>query len=144
MHLTEKLMDELNITRQQAEGGAGLLLQHAQAKLNDEQFQRVADAIPAISDVVGKAVRPAHIAWWRLLWWRWFTPWRTLASSRPAFEQLALDRPTIDQCIAVIGAHFREHGDPQVEAHVRQALGASRPSRSASRPIRSATGEPSA
>jgi len=57
VNLIEQLMDELGVTRQQAEGGAGLLLAFAQNKLGGDQFIEVADSIPAISDIIGKSPR---------------------------------------------------------------------------------------
>jgi hypothetical protein len=57
MELLFRLMDELGVTREQAEGAAGALLQLAQARIAPQDFVQVADAIPGISDVIAKSPR---------------------------------------------------------------------------------------
>lgn len=57
MELYAYLMKGLGLTKEQAEGAAGALLQLAQQRLTQSEFQVVADAIPAVSDVIGKAPR---------------------------------------------------------------------------------------
>ncbi len=57
MELILWLINELQVTRKQAEGAAGALLQLAQTRLPGEKFVTVADTIPAISDVIGKSPR---------------------------------------------------------------------------------------
>ena len=116
MHLIEKLMDQVPVTRQQAEGGAGLLLRRVQARVSDEEFQRVADTIPAISDIIGKAPRQAELGWWRTAWLRWFTAWGPLAPLKQGCEKLGLERNTVNKFIAVIGQHFRDRGGPELES----------------------------
>ncbi len=118
MTLIEQLTDQLNITRRQAEGGTGLLLQQAQARLSPDDFQRVADAIPAVSDLIGKAPRQEGRERGPLLaaWQRWFSGWGELAPLRSACKGLGLDRAVIDKFVAVIGSYFREQGRPEVES----------------------------
>lgn len=55
MELILWLINELNVSRKQAEGAAGALLQLAQARLEQKQFTTVADTLPAISDIIGKS-----------------------------------------------------------------------------------------
>jgi len=125
MNLVEQLIDQLGVSRQQAEGGAGLLLRHAQLQLSTTDFLSIADAIPAISDLIGKAPRQAEptpgawSAWWqrlRAFWQRWFSGWGTLAPLRETCERLELDRATINNFIAVTGGYFREQAGTQAES----------------------------
>lgn len=55
MELVQHLVDELGVSTRQAAGGAGLLLQLASERLEAEQFLRVAETTPAISDLIAKA-----------------------------------------------------------------------------------------
>jgi len=118
MPLIEHLIDELNISRQQAEGGAGLLLRQAQTRLSPDDFLRVAGAIPAVSDLIGKAPRQIgpEVGPLRVRWQCLFSGWGELAPLRSACEGLGLDRAAIDKFVAVIGSHFREQSGPEVES----------------------------
>ena len=55
--LYSQLTKELDLTQEQAEGSIGALLCLAQANLTREEFQQIADAIPAVSDVMGRSPR---------------------------------------------------------------------------------------
>ena len=57
MELILWLINELHVSRKQAEGAAGALLQLAQARMDRKQFTTVADTLPAISDIIGKSPR---------------------------------------------------------------------------------------
>jgi len=121
LNLIEQLMDELGVTRQQAEGGAGLLLGFAQQKLDGDQFVEVADSIPAISDIIGKAPR-GEIAVGR--------PLRVILSRlsgglgglhvlATAFDGLDLDKLQLRKFVEVLLRHFREEGGAGVEESLR-------------------------
>ena len=116
MELLTRLMDELEVTREQAEGGAGSLLQLAQTRLEPEQFVRVADAIPGVSDIVAKAPRFESAAGGLLR----FKVSRLLGGlgglgplTRP-FARLKLDRLAIRRFVAVLVRYFGEEGGPEV------------------------------
>jgi len=115
-------MDELGVTHQQAEGGAGLLLAFAQKKLRNDQFIKVADSIPAISDIIGKAPRgeiaagrPSRVVLSRLL-----GGLGGLYVLAAAFEGVGLDKLQLRKFVEVLLRHFREKGDARVE----ESLGA--------------------
>lgn len=117
MNLIDQLMDQLEVSRQQAEGGVGLLLGLAQQRLDSGDFQRVADSIPAISDLIGKAPRTVEAETKRatVLWRRLFGGWGRLSCLRPGCERLGIDRETVLKFIAVIGGYFREQAGEEVE-----------------------------
>ncbi len=124
MTLLEHLLQQLDLTRQQAEGGIGLLLALAQTRLSPDDFQRVADAIPAISDLIGKAPRQSEFATGPLLaaWERWFSGWGELAPLRQACEGLELDRATTDKIATAVGLYFRQQAGSEVEVEVESLL----------------------
>lgn len=124
MNLIEQLMEELGVTRQQAEGGAGLLLGFAQKKINGDRFIKVADSIPAISDIIGKAPRgkiavgqPFRIVLSRLL-----GGLGGLYVLAEAFDGLGLDKLQIRKFVEVLLRHFRETGGAKVEESLREAF----------------------
>lgn len=55
MDLVEQLVGSLGVQENQAKGGAGLLLQMAQSKLGDSDFEKVAAVIPGASDLISAA-----------------------------------------------------------------------------------------
>lgn len=123
MTLIEHLIQQLDISRQQAEGGAAILLEVAHERLTPDDFQCVMAAIPAISDVIAKAPRQVGppLGLFRLMWQRWFSGWGMLASARLQCEQLRIDRELLDRFIESIGDYFRELGKPEVETILWQA-----------------------
>ncbi len=117
-----RLMKELDITSEQAEGAAGLLLQVAQARMPQEDFLQVADSIPAISDIIAKAPRfvvPARSRL-RAKLSRLLGGLGSLAPLAEPFARLRLEKTTIPQCTAVLLAHFQERGGDRVESHLRE------------------------
>ena len=55
MELLQMLTDNLGVSGEQAQGGAGLLFKMAKDKLGSGDFQQVADAVPGIDDLMAKA-----------------------------------------------------------------------------------------
>ncbi|MEM1304327.1 MAG: DUF2780 domain-containing protein [Planctomycetota bacterium] len=55
MELIEQLVAQLGVTTEQAEGGAGALFRLAQEKLSDGDFSQVANLIPGLDELIGKA-----------------------------------------------------------------------------------------
>jgi len=124
VNLIERLMEELGVTRQQAEGGAGLLLEFAQKKLDGDRFVEVADSIPAISDIIGKAPR-GEIAMGRPLWVffsRLFGGLGGLYVLAAAFDGLGLDKKQLRKFVEVLLGHFRERGGERVEGYLGSVL----------------------
>lgn len=117
MNLIERLMEDLGVTRQQAEGGAGLLLGFAQKNLARDRFVEVADSIPAISDIIGKAPRGeiALVRPWRAVLSRWFGGLGGLYVLVEAFRDLGLDKLQIAKFVEVLLDFFREKGGSEIE-----------------------------
>ena len=55
MELLQMLTENLGVSQEQAQGGAGLLFKLAKDKLNTSEFQQVADSVPGIEDLVNAA-----------------------------------------------------------------------------------------
>ena len=124
MDLVERLMEELRITREQAAGGAGLLLGFAQEKLGRDEFIEVAETIPAISDIIGKAPRcdmaAPHPLRARIS--RWLGGLGDLSALVKAFGGLGMDKAMIGQFVSVLLGYFRERGGEGIEAHLESVL----------------------
>ena len=118
MELFARLMDELNVTREQAEGAAGALLQLAQTRLARGDFVRVADTIPGISDIIGKAPRyevPLR-GELRAKLSRLIGGLGGLSPLVRPFGRLNLQKPMIRPFVAVLLRYVREQGGPEIEA----------------------------
>jgi hypothetical protein len=55
MELVDQLVQQLGVSNEQAEGGAGLLLKMAKEKLGSDDFSQIAGLIPGIDELLGKA-----------------------------------------------------------------------------------------
>ncbi len=55
MDLVTMLTSQLGINEDQAAGGAGLLFKMAKEKLGDGDFSKIANAVPDVANLIGKA-----------------------------------------------------------------------------------------
>jgi hypothetical protein len=122
--LIDKLVLELGITRQQAEGAAGLVLQWAQANMATDKFQKVADSIPAISDVIGKSplqAAPSPRGW--LAWFkRQISGLGSLTPLADPLHQLGLSPAMMEPLVTAVLQHFREQSGSEVELLLNRAI----------------------
>lgn len=49
--LVQTVVKQVGVTQEQAEGGTGLLLNHAKANLKADEFQKVTTAMPEVTDL---------------------------------------------------------------------------------------------
>ena len=132
--LIDTLVRELVITRVQAQGGAALLLQWAEANLSAGDFLLVADTIPAISDVIGKSPIATIPLWhgpsrqglslrgW-LAWCKQLcSRMGSLAPLAGPFQQIGLPPAKVELLVAAVLRYFREQGGPEVELLLKRVL----------------------
>jgi len=62
MDLLQMITSQLNVTEEQASGGAGLLFKLAQDKLDSGEFSQIANAIPGIDNLISSAPESGGIA----------------------------------------------------------------------------------
>jgi Protein of unknown function VcgC/VcgE (DUF2780) len=55
MEVLTSLMDNLGVTEEQAKGGAGAIFSMVKDKLGDESFNKIADVIPGMDDILSAA-----------------------------------------------------------------------------------------
>lgn len=124
MELIQHLVSELGITARQAEGGAGLLLGLAQNRLSRDEFVRVADCVPAISDVIGKAPRTNATASRSLRQTvsRWLGGLGGLLAVVEGFNKLGCDRAMINSFADTLVECFRTKGGEDVATLLQGAL----------------------
>jgi len=114
-------MEQLGVERMQAEGGAGLLLSLAQESLTREEFILVADSIPAISDIIGKAPRVeiAECSRWRAALSRLVGGLGGLACVSPGFQKLGMDDAWVPRFAETMSRYFAHRGGPVVDSLLR-------------------------
>ena len=124
MQIIEHLVQELGVSTKQAEGGAGLLLGLVEQRLSPEEFVRVADTIPAISDVINKAPRliaapPGPL---REMLSSWFGGLGAKSGLAVGFEKLGCERTQIDKFVDTLIPFFQEKSGEEVATLLRQVL----------------------
>ena len=124
MNLIDQLSANFGVTRRQAEGAAGLLLQLAQKKLPPAAFVLVADTIPAISDIIAKSPRSElQVAGpIRATLSRWVGGLGGLGAVVAGFEQLGLDKRVVPEFAGAIVNFFRTCGGPEVATLLQTVL----------------------
>jgi hypothetical protein len=55
MEILNALMENLGVTEEQAKGGAGAIFSMAKDKLGDESFNKVAEVVPGMDDILSAA-----------------------------------------------------------------------------------------
>ncbi len=124
MELIEQIVKHWGVSREQAQGGAGILLQVAQNRLPRDDFIKIADLIPAISDIIGKAPEfntpPGRGLAVQLN--RLFGGLGGLAGLVGPFEKLGLSKSSIGEFVGVVLSFFREKGGPEIEGLLRDVL----------------------
>jgi uncharacterized protein VcgC/VcgE DUF2780 len=143
--LVSTLQRQLGVTREQAEGGAGVMLQFARDRLAPDEFRLIADTVEAVSDLIGKAPVPvrdesdrlrgwlhnwlvALRAWWGRLvrgeiWlWRWTGGLGPLASLSADFESMGLPKSMLAPFAAEAISYFRGRGGDEPERLLERVL----------------------
>jgi len=122
--LIDRLERQLGVTREQAEGGAGLLLQLAQQKMPAAEFLKVADAIPAISDLIGKSPLAETPCGNGLLVWlsRLFGGLGGLRPLADPFEKLGMEKSMIPEFHSLVIPYFHENGGQEAESLLQRVL----------------------
>lgn len=124
MDLVEHLVKRLGVTTRQAVGGAGLILGLAQERMDRGEFERLADSIPAVSDLIGKAPQvdqPMRSAMLQAVS-RWFGGLGGLGHLVGSFEKLACEKSMVSQFAEAVVEFFREHTSEKVAARLQEAL----------------------
>ncbi|MEM8945543.1 MAG: DUF2780 domain-containing protein [Planctomycetota bacterium] len=124
MEIAEYLASRLGVSTRRAEGGAGLLLQLAEQRLPREAFVRLADSVPAISDVIGKAPQLAQkpVGAARQTMSRWLGGLGGLLPVVEGFAKLGCDRTTVRRFAEELAEFFREQAGDDVAKLFRDAL----------------------
>ena len=119
MNIIELLMDELDITRKQAMGGAGLIFKLAKDRLDDPDFVLLSRHVDSLEEIISYAPKPggllgslgsiaagiggenSRVA--------------ILARLAGGFSKLNIDSKRIMEFIAVIDSYLRNKNDEKVD-----------------------------
>lgn len=118
MEIVEHLVKELGVSPWQAQGAAGLLLELVQQRIGSEDFVRVADCLPAISDIIGKAPRvdPRLPSPFRETLSRLCGGLGGMAGLAGAFEKLGCDKTMIRRFADTLISFFHRKGGEEIAA----------------------------
>ncbi len=139
--LSATLQQNLGVTREQAEGGAGVMLQFVQTRLAPDEFRIIADSIEAVSDLIGKAPSstqnraqglrgwlPALRHWCdrfcrgEIWFWRWTGGLGPIGSLAAQFDSLDLPRSMIARFADEVIPYFHGTGGDEPQQLLRRVL----------------------
>ena len=119
IELVQHVAQRLEISPEQAEGAVGLLLEIAQPRLLPHEFAQLADAVPAISDVIGKAPAGTSPHGILALWSRlqgFIGRLGALTRATDRLARLGLGHRDIRPIASAVLSYFRAHGQTEVES----------------------------
>lgn len=122
--LVKILEKRLGVTAEQAAGGAGAIFSFAQRRMSANDFRKLADATPAISDLIGKSPRFDPAVGGGLIGWisKYIGGLGALRPLGPVFRQLDLERDSVMRFVDILIQFAEEEGGPQVAAALTKAL----------------------
>ncbi len=135
MSLIEGLVSQLGVSNTQAEGGVGLLFKMAKEHLSEGDFSQVADLIPGLGEMIGKApeAAPAAEAEGGLTGMLGGLASAVglgevvdkiggLSTLLEGFKSLDLDEGMLGGFVSAILAWVKEHGGEQIESLLKGVL----------------------
>ena len=126
MELLNMLTSQLNVSEQQATGGAGLLLKLAQEQLSAGEFSQVSEVVPGIHDLIASAPDPGGLAGalggLASAFGGAASQSGNLATLAAGFGKLNLDAGMIAQFIPVILSFVKSQGGDTVQGLLAKVL----------------------
>jgi len=126
MELLQMLTNQLGITNEQAEGGAGLLFKMAKDKLESGEFSQIAQTIPGIEGLISSAPEPGGLSGalggFASSLGGGAGQLGDLASLAGGFKSLKLDSGLIGQFIPIVLSFAQSKGGDIVKNILEKAL----------------------
>lgn len=126
MELLDMLTSQLNVSEQQAAGGAGLLLKLAQEQLNAGEFSQVAEVVPGINNLIASAPDSSGLAGalggLASAFGGAASQSGNLATLAGGFGKLNLDAGMIAQFIPVVLSFVKSQGGDTVQGLLARVL----------------------
>lgn len=126
--LVEQLAERMGVSKQQAGGGVGALMQYAQQSLDQEQFAEIIDTLPELADLLGSAPAidqdSSTITQLSALLGEGDTAEaaKRLANLRNSLDKLGLSSGQIKQFIPTVIDYAKAKGGGSIATLLRQAL----------------------
>lgn len=126
MSLISNLVEQLGISEQQAEGGAGALFSMAKEQLASGDFAQLTDAVPEITALVGSAPEAGGAGGMLgklggMLGGK-AESMGQLAAVASSFSKLGLNREMISEFVPLILSYVQEQGGEGVRGILEKAL----------------------
>ena len=124
MELVKSLVSQLGVTSEQAEGGAGAVFRLVQRRMTPDEFVQVADAAPAVSDLMAKSPPFRAASRGGLIGWigRFFGGLGSLRPLAPPFRRIGLSEEDIRPFVEAIREFVDRQNCPDASALLQRAL----------------------
>lgn len=126
MSLVNQLVEQLGISEEQAQGGAGMLLNLAKSKLGEGEFSQVAEAVPEAEELAGQAPEAGGVGGMlgRLggMLGGKAESLGDMAGLASGFSKLGLSKDMISQFVPTILSYVQEQGGEGVRGILEKVI----------------------
>ena len=124
MEVVDRVVQSLDVTSEQAEGGVGAVLFLAEHRLDRPELTRVADAIPGFSDLVRKSpiYDASAVGWFASLCSQLVGGAGGLRPLIRPFAALGLPRSIVANYVAIVLQYVGQRGGREIEHVLREVL----------------------
>ena len=129
LSLTETLMQQLGVTKEQASGGAGAIFEAAKSKMTAEDFQSLTQAVPEMDSMLSSVPQQSDDSVGKLagslssMLGDTDNTLGTVTSLASAFKDLNLSGDMVNQFVPVVVDYVKQNGSAQVASLLQSALG---------------------
>ena len=129
LSLTDTLMQQLGVTKEQASGGAGAIFEAAKSKMSSDDFQSLTQAVPDMDSMLAAAPEQSDDSVSKLagglssMLGDSDNTLGTLTSLASSFKDLNLSGDMVNQFVPVVVDYVKQNGSAQVASLLQSALG---------------------
>lgn len=117
--LLSTLVDELDVTEEQAEAGTGAIFRYAKKNLDEEKYGKIVEAIPQVSSWISKAPKADSVS--NMLGGALGGSSKELgymAALSPVFKKLGLDEEMIAKYLPIVMSYVKSKGGDMLKGYM--------------------------
>jgi len=122
MDLVQTLVSQLGVSEEQASGGAGMLLKIAKDRLGQQDFSKVAGAVPNAEGMIASAPTEGGGGMMGMLGKAMGSQGGDMAALIGGFSKLGLSPDMIQKFIPVIMGFVQQKGGPEAAEALQKAV----------------------